>query len=91
MEALNQKINEIDTRLRIVEQSNMGLSTTLSHFTATLDTFIVTLENHEKKENIRFEKFETTISSLQKFAYVGIGGLILLQFLIANKIIMFGV
>jgi len=90
MEALTKRVDEIDSRLRIVEQNGSSITTTLNHFTSTVDTFIDTLKTHEEKEDIRFEKFEKTIASLQKFAYIGIGALAVFQFLVSNKIITFG-
>ena len=90
MEALEKRVEDMDTRLRIVEQSNSSIATTLTHFTATVDTFINTLKTHEEKEDKRFEKFENTIANLQKVAYIGLGALAILQFLIANGIVKFG-
>lgn len=90
MEALNKKVDEIDARLRVVEQNNTGITATLTHFTSTVDNFIETLKIHEEKEDKRFEKFEIELSRLSRFAYIGIGGIMLFQLLVSVGVISFG-
>jgi len=90
MEALKTKVNELDARVRLLEQDNSKIIATLEHFTSSVDNFIQTLKDHEKKEDKRFEKLETELSKLARVAYIGIGGLAIVQFLIANGIIALG-
>lgn len=90
MEALNKRVDDIDARLRAVEQSNSSIATTLENFNTTVSNFLTSLESHEKKEDKRFEKFETELKVLARVAYIGIGGLIIIQFLIANDFISMG-
>ncbi len=87
MEALNQRVDEIDARLRVVEQNNTGIAATLTHFTSTVDNFISTLKTHEEKEDVRFEKFEKKIEYLTKVSYFGLGALAIIQFLVSNNIL----
>ena len=90
MEALTKRVDEIDARLRVVEQNNSSITATLSHFTLAVDNFINTLKSHEEKEDIRFEKFEKELSKLSKFAYIAIGGIMLFQLLVSVGVLSFG-
>ena len=90
MEALAKRLDEIDARLRLVEQNGSSITSTLTHFTTTVDNFIETLKTHEQKEDVRFEKFEKKLETLTKVAYIGLGALTVIQFLISNKILIFG-
>ena len=90
MQALTKRVDDIDSRLRAVEQNNSSIATTLTHFTSTVDNFITTLKEHEEKEDSRFSKFEIELSRLSKFAYIAIGGIMLFQLLVSTGILTFG-
>lgn len=84
---IKNKIIEIDSRLRIVEQDNSKIVATMENLTKTLTDFVGRLDKREDEENKRFEKFETSITYLQRLSYIGIGALALAQFLVANGFI----
>ena len=87
---LEKRVDDLDSRVRALETSEAGVLSTLTHFTKSVDSFISKLEKHEAKEDKRFETFEKEIKTLARFAYIGIGAIVLFQFLVSAKIISFG-
>ena len=84
------RIDNLDQRVRLLEQDNGKVLVTMEHLSNTLDSFTASLNTREENDSKRFEKFEVTQQSLTKFAYIGIGGLLFLQFLISSKILSVG-
>jgi len=84
------RLDDLDKRVRTLEQDNSKILSTMEHMSSTLDNFTKSLDKREENDSKRFEKFEDSQSSLSKFAYIGIGGLLLLQFLMSSNILSLG-
>ena len=84
---LEVRVDKLADRVNALEKSETGIQVTLTHFTNSVDSFIKSLETHEQKEDVRFAAYEKDVKFLTKVAYFGIGGLLLLQFLISSGIL----
>jgi len=82
-----QRLDELDTRIRKLEQDNSSTLSTMQHFTTSMDNFVKRLDKREDDEVKRFNKFVATISSLTKLVYIGMGALAIIQFLVSNNLI----
>jgi predicted nuclease with TOPRIM domain len=80
---LEIRVDKIDDRLRIIENSNSTLNKTMKHLSHSLDNFVDKLDKREQSDNARFNK-------LTNIVYIGIGGLLVFQFFITNGIIKIG-
>ena len=69
----------------------------MEHFSKSIDVFIARLDKREDDDAKRFEKFEIEVSNNRKdfntfsrYAWMIMGGLVVLQFLVANNIVDIG-
>jgi len=84
MTDLANRVDKLDDRLRIIENSNSTLNETMKHLSHSLDNFVDKLDKREQSDNARFNK-------LTNIVYIGIGGLIVFQFLLTNGLVKLGV
>jgi len=80
---IETKVDNIEERLRTLENNSSTVNETMKHLTKSFDDFIEKLDTREAKEKDRFNK-------LTNIVYLGIGGLVVFQFLVANNIIKVG-
>ena len=71
------KLDELDKRVRILENGNTELTGTLTHLSKSFDEFILKSDAREERENARFNR-------LTNIAYFGMGSLAVIQFLVSN-------
>ena len=80
---METKIDNLDIRLRIIEANNSASNETMKHLAKSLDEFVIKLEKRELLENAKYSK-------LTGIVYLGVGGLIVFQFLLTNGLIKIG-
>jgi len=80
---LENRVDKLDDRVRNLENNSSTINETMKHLSHSIDNFVDKLGVRESADNARFNK-------LTNIVYVGIGGLIVFQFLLANGLITLG-